>query len=246
MATTTRKKTVEKEDENDVVTTVDETVEDEPVVVKPATKEKEMDEKDKQIKALQDQIAALFSMIAAGGIAAPEAAKVNNSTAKNSLSDEITIVHLKECGKGFTTHIKLSTITLDFSRFGEERTIYRSQFEELVGSYRRFFEQGVIALGDGFEDLAEKYGIKAVSQYGYLTPDFYNNIMKLNSYELEEVFKKLSKGHKAFVLEYFNRKIIEGDPRVKDSTKIELLNRLSGGAMQGAVLDSQKISTEIR
>lgn len=163
---------------------------------------------------------------------------------KGSLDDEITLVHLKERAPGLTTHIELSNLTIDMAAFGEERTLDRRQAEELAGKYRKFFDKGVIAFGAGSENLAGKFGLKTVSDYSYISKDFVSKLGTLSLIELENLYNKLSDGHKQFVIEYFKRKIIEKDSNFNDVHKIEMLNRISDGAMSGTTLDMKREAEE--
>ena len=150
---------------------------------------------------------------------------------------EIKLIHLIQNDPGLTTHIELTNLTIDMNAFGEERTLDIKQAEELVGKYRRFFDRGIIAFGAGSEDFAKRFSLKTVKDYSYLNKDFVKHLGGLSLTELENLYGKLSEGHKRFVIEYFKRKILEGDPAFKDIHKIELLNRLSNGAMSGTTLD---------
>ena len=206
--------------------------ENEEVIAKPGRKAAaKTDTKDAEIAELKAQIAMLMSMM------------VNNRNGsaeeKNSLLDEVTVVHLVERAPGLTTHIELTTTTLDMAKFGEQRTLDRRQAEELAGKYRSFFEKGIISFGAGNEEFAERCGLKTVKSYTYMTPDFVDKLGTLEVKDLEKLYKTVDAGHKAFILEYFQRKAIEGDPAFKNSVKIEALNRLSNNAMSGVALDLQ-------
>ena len=194
------------------------------------------EDKDKKIEELEAQIAMLMNMMM----------NRNNSEdkAKNSLLDEIVLVHLVERAAGLTTHIELTTTTLDMAKFGEQRTLDRRQAEELAGKYRSFFEKGIIAFGAGNEEFAERCGLKTIKDYRYVTPDFLQKLANASVSELENIYNLVDAGHKAFIVEYFQRKSIEGDPRFKDSVKLEALNRLSGNALPGVILDFQKTTEE--
>lgn len=163
---------------------------------------------------------------------------------KNSLNEEVVLVHLKENAPGLTTHIELSNLTIDMSAFGEERTLDRRQAEELAGKYRKFFDRGVIAFGSGSEHLASKFGLKSISDYSYVNKDFVKKLGTLSLVELENLYNKLSDGHKQFVIEYFKRKILEKDPNFNNIHKIEMLNRVSNGAMSGTTLDMKREAEE--
>ena len=186
-----------------------------------------------------EQNQMLIQMLAERGVSV--APVVND---KNSLNEEVVLVHLKENAPGLTTHIELSNLTIDMSAFGEERTLDRRQAEELAGKYRKFFDRGVIAFGSGSEHLASKFGLKSVNDYSYVNKDFVKKLGTLSLVELENLYNKLSDGHKKFVIEYFKRKILEKDPNFNDIHKIEMLNRVSDGAMSGTTLDMKREAEE--
>lgn len=221
-----------------------------PVVTKPEEKVEEKNEIKNEKTADQgvnselfykmlEQNQMLIQMLAERGVSV--APVVND---KNSLNEEVVLVHLKENAPGLTTHIELSNLTIDMSAFGEERTLDRRQAEELAGKYRKFFDRGVIAFGSGSEHLASKFGLKSVNDYSYVNKDFVKKLGTLSLVELENLYNKLSDGHKKFVIEYFKRKILEKDPNFNDIHKIEMLNRVSNGAMSGTTLDMKREAEE--
>ena len=53
---------------------------------------------------------------------------------------EVTIVHNAEMFGGMSTYIKLSTMTIDFRKMGEQRVLSWQQFEELCNRYRKFID----------------------------------------------------------------------------------------------------------
>lgn len=221
-----------------------------PVVTKPEEKVEEKNEiknektVDQGVSSelfykMLEQNQMLIQMLSERGV---NVAPVVND--KNSLNEEVVLVHLKENAPGLTTHIELSNLTIDMSAFGEERTLDRRQAEELAGKYRKFFDRGVIAFGSGSEHLASKFGLKSVSDYSYVNKDFVKKLGALSLVELENLYNKLSDGHKQFVIEYFKRKILEKDPNFNNIHKIEMLNRVSDGAMSGTTLDMKREAEE--
>ena len=221
-----------------------------PVVTKPEEKVEEKNEiknektVDQGVNSelfykMLEQNQMLIQMLAERGVSV--APVVND---KNSLNEEVVLVHLKENAPGLTTHIELSNLTIDMSAFGEERTLDRRQAEELAGKYRKFFDRGVIAFGSGSEHLASKFGLKSVNDYSYVNKDFVKKLGTLSLVELENLYNKLSDGHQKFVIEYFKRKILEKDPNFNDIHKIEMLNRVSDGAMSGTTLDMKREAEE--
>ena len=163
---------------------------------------------------------------------------------QNNLNQEVTLVHLIERMPGLTTHIELSNLTIDMVAFGEERLLDRRQCEEIAGKYRKFFEKGIIAFGEDGDELASRFGLKSTKDYSYLNKDFVKKLGTLSLVELENLYNKVSTGHKKFIIEYFKRKINEKDPNFKDIHKVEMLNRISKGAMSGTTLDFEREAQE--
>lgn len=204
---------------------------------------------NKEIKELREQNAALQSqiqqmqqmMLSMQQMMATNMATAGNaaSAQQNSLLDEVTLVHLVQRAPGLSTHMEISNLEIDMNAFGEQRTLDRRQAEELVGKYRRFFDAGIIAFGDGCEDIARRFGLKVVKDYK-LGNDFVPKLATLDVNSLEDLYMSLGTAHRAFIIEYFKRKILEKDPRFNQPQKIEMLNRVSGGAMSGVTLDARR------
>lgn len=200
----------------------------------------EIEELKFAVEALKAQNELLMKMLMNNN------SNVSTVQAPNSLVQEATLVHLVERAPGLSTHIELSNTTIDMSAFGEERILDRRQCEEIAGKYRKFFERGIIAFGADGEELASRFGLKSLKDYSYINKnkDFVKQLGRLSTIELENLWNKLAEGHKKFIIEYFKRKIVENDPAFKDIHKVELLNRLSGGAMSGTTLDFQREAEE--
>lgn len=205
----------------------------EKITEKP-TKNAEMEEFKLQLAQLQAQNEMLMKMLMEKNGAPAQV------TVANALNNEYTLVHLVDRMPGCTTHIELSNITIDMTAFGEERILDRRQCEEIAGKYRKWFEKGTIAFGADGEELASRFGLKSIKDYSYINKDFVKQLGGLSLIELENLWNKLCEGHKKFVIEYFKRGVVKGDPAFKDIHKIELLNRLSKGAMSGTTLDFER------
>lgn len=221
-------------------TVVEELVESSEVTMEEKEEVKEMetaetvikDSKDLKIEALEKQIQELMMLMLKKQSGGEDTLNTSNPRS----SDDVKIVHLVERAPGLKTHIKLSNLVINMTSFGEERTLTLSQFEELVGMYRSWFEQGIIAPGAGLENLASRYGLKTVKDYN-ISKEFITKLGIMNIYELEAFFTKLGEGHRQFILEYWQRRVIAKDPAFKDVHKIEMLNRVSNGGLRNVLLD---------
>ena len=185
---------------------------------------------DDRVAKLEAQIELLTQMLMSQKAAAAVA------PAKSKLDDEVTVVHTFQCAPGLRTHIVLSNMTIDFRDFGEERTLPRMVFEELIGKYRHWFEQGILAPGPEAGDVAKLYNLKVSTQLGF-SKDTLKKIPKMSVYELEDLFTKLGETHRGVILEMFRRGCLEKNPDYKDIHKIEMLNRVSKGALDSVLGD---------
>ncbi len=220
------KKTAVAEDSN-----VEEKVE---VATQPAAV---ADDKDAKIAALEASLAQMQEFMKA------MMANMNNKpseidSAKNALFRYVTVIHLVDRAPGLSTHIELSNgVILDFRTFGEEHTFTVQQAEELASKYRSWFDLGIFAFGADADDLAKRLNLKTVTQYSFAGSDFLGRLPELDLYQLKALWDKMGQGHREFLIEYFKRKILAKDPSFDDIDKIELLNRLSNGGMEGVLLD---------
>lgn len=222
------KKTAVAEDSN-----VEEKVE---VAAQPAAV---TDDKDAKIAALEASLAQMQEFMKV------MMANMNNkptetNSAKDALFRYVTVVHLVDRAPGLSTHIELSNgVILDFRTFGEEHTFTVQQAEELASKYRSWFDLGIFAFGADADDLAKRLNLRTVTQYSFAGSDFLSRLPELDLYQLKELWDKMGQGHKEFLIEYFKRKILTKDPAFDDIDKIELLNRLSNGGMEGVLLDKK-------
>nr|DAF49048.1 MAG TPA: hypothetical protein [Siphoviridae sp. ctnpt50] len=188
-----------------------------------------------EIAALKAQIEMLTKMMAAG-MGAPQTA----TKAPELGEDKIKIVHLYEYPEGLSTHLTYSNGYIDFYHFGQVRSLPYAVAEELIGRYRKLFDEGLLALGEGSERYADQFDVKTTKDYAFMGSDFVKRLGTMDVYELEKIYNKLCDSLRGFILEYFKRKIIEKDPAFNDAHKIEVLNRLSNGAMEDILLDRRR------
>ena len=183
----------------------------------------------KRIEQLEAQIELLTKMLMNQQGATQQ---MMAAQAARKLDDEVTVVHLIQRDSGLKTHIQLSNMTIDFRNFGEERVLPRIVFEELVGKYRSWFEDGILAPGPE----ARRYGIKVSSEFG-INKDLLAKLPNMDLYELEKFFESVGSVHRELILEQFRRGCIKNDPKYKDIHKLEMLNRVSNGALDSVLLD---------
>ena len=156
--------------------------------------------------------------------------------AARKIDDEVTVVHLVQRDSGLRTHIQLSNMTIDFRNFGEERVLPLMVFEELVGKYRSWFEKGILAPGPEAGDVARRYGLRVSTDFG-VNKELIQKIPYMSLIELEEFYESVGQAHRDFILEQFRRGCVNKDPKYKDIHKLEMLNRISNGALDSVLLD---------
>lgn len=156
----------------------------------------------------------------------------------NKKSDrEVTIVHNAEMFGGMSTYIKLSTMKINFTRLGEERTLSWQQFEELCNTYRNFIDRGLIKVTPAQRDLCSVYQIGCYENGDptTLTSDILNKLPNFTEKELEDCYNQLVETDKTILLNYWLGKCYarpeERDDRFYNRYKIELLNRLSNSSV---------------
>lgn len=200
--------------------------------------QEEIAELKKQNAQLQSKIDEMMTFLSGLKSGMSMQQPVQEIRASSVLNEEITIVHLREREVGLSTHIVLSNLVLDFTRFGETRVIDRRQAEELVSRCRKQFINGTLAIGNENSDFAKIMQVNTLNAYSNdIGADFLVRLGSLSLFELEELYNKVCDGFKSFIIEYFKRKVIEKDPNFKNIHKIEMLNRVSDGAMSGTLLD---------
>lgn len=166
-------------------------------------------------------------------------AKSQQYAINNKDEDKVKIVHLVQRVAKLTTYIKLSNLEIILRDLGEERTVTRQQFEELVGKYRDWFKKGIIGIAAGYENVAETYGLAVTKNYP-LTSEFMQNLGTYSMDKIEAVFSRLPESGKEFIIGYWSRKALSGDPQFRDIRKLEVLNRLSDGACTNLILELNK------
>lgn len=182
--------------------------------------QQENNAENSRIAALEQQVAALM--------AALNAQQTVNTSANEK--DVIKIVHLVERNEYCSTLIRLSNLVISMTRFGEERRLTVQQFEELISRYRDWFDNGTIAVASGYEEYAERYGLRTAKKFPMNT-EFIKNLGRVSMTQLEETFTQLPQAGQESIVSYWIHAARKGDPAFRDIRKLETLNRVSGGKM---------------
>lgn len=118
-------------------------------------------------------------------------------------------------------------ISFKCTKYGETFSVSRHQLDAIVGQYRKWFEDGRLALADKDAGVAKEKGIPTVGSF-FLTKDTLANLGKLSTTELQNLWNKITlPEQRESLVHYYKQKYMEGDPEFKNREKIELLNRLT-------------------
>ena len=156
----------------------------------------------------------------------------------NKKSDkEVVIVHNREMIGGLSTAIKLTGLTINFHKLGEERVLSWQQFEECVSKYRKFFDKEIILLGSDYEELSQRYSVPCAKRANnkIITREDLINLAYMDTRQIEDYYNSLTEEDKAFICSYWLGKCYERDEKFYDRYKVETLNRLSKGVFDNVL-----------
>lgn len=140
-------------------------------------------------------------------------------------STDVTIVYCSD-SMGYAS---ISNMELHFNQYGEEFILSRSQFDELVGKYRSWFNRGVLAVSSKNIDVAAAKGLPTEKEYN-LSAKALNSIGTMSLTQLQKLWEDNPKqSQRDSIVSFVKRKFIEGDEAYKSRDKIDLLNRLTDG-----------------
>lgn len=194
---------------------------------KAETPQSEVEILKEQNRVLQEQMAKQMEMMTV------LMANQSKPTEKDESTRRVKIIHLMQPSPGLTTHIELSKLTLDFTRYGEERYLRYDDFLELTGDkFKIYFKVNVIALSSEDEDLIERYDLTPLES-NVLDSFHLQNISKIPFEELETLFKNLCWNHKLLITRLWSKGYYDGeDPAYADRRKVEMFNEVTQGAME--------------
>jgi hypothetical protein len=171
-----------------------------------------------------------------------------NETKKDDLNGyfppdrRVVLVGLYDFAEGCSNYFKISHREFKFTKLGQRISISFLEFEEVINNHRRLFEQGLLTVSEKDNDIADFFDLPRFDKNA-LGIDVFKNIVNLSLKELEDIYNKVCDIHKSLIIAKwirgywdFDSKRMGSDAGYNDHLKIELLNRLSNGAMK-IVLD---------
>ena len=218
------------------------TVKKEAAKTNGSSREKELED---QISSMMKMIADMQAQLAANKVNQPvqDTANSQPTIVVSTPNTDVTLVYLSD-SLGF---LKCNNLELNFTRYGEEFTISRQDFDAVVGKYRHWFDRGILAVSYKNVEVAAAKGIKTDKEY-ILDAKTLNNLGKMSCDELEKLWNEIkSKDQKLSIVTYYKKKFIEGeDESYRDRAKIDLLNRLTNGGFDREAVELSGRNLEIK
>ena len=140
-------------------------------------------------------------------------------------STDVTVVYTSHS----LGHLEGKLFSLDASIYGEEFTLSRGQFDELVGKYRHWFNDGILAVSYKNVDVAAAKGLPTDKDAG-LTPKELNSLGTMSTEQIEKLWAKANKESlRMSIVTFYKEKYLEGASGYRDRARIDCLNRLTDG-----------------
>jgi hypothetical protein len=181
---------------------------------------KELEERLAAAKKTDTEVSASNSVQTTVATTAP----IINVTMPTS---DVTLVYLSNS----MGYIKTANTEIHMNVYGEEFTLSKSQFDEVAGKYRRWFERGILAVSYKNMDVAVAKGLPTDVDLA-LTKEKLNSVGSMSVNEIENLWNSITLNQKHCLAAHVKRKIIGGDPVYQDRAKIDLFNRLTNGAFR--------------
>lgn len=143
--------------------------------------------------------------------------------------------------------IQITNLELNCTRYGEEFTLSRQQFDEVVGKYRSWFDSGILAVAPRDIEVAASKGVRTSDEYT-LSADTLNRLGSMSVAEIERLWNSVTTdSHKLSIVSFFKRKFMEGkEPGYRDQAKVDLLNRLTKGGLKREAVEISGQDLKIR
>lgn len=188
----------------------------------------EREESNKKIKELEEQLAA------------EKALKVAPTPAA---TDSVSIVYL--CDYDGVIN-RVPGLNLVFHSYGDTVTVSRTQFDAIVGEYRRWFDNGILAVHHRNIEVAAEKGLRTEDEYA-LSPKLLSRIGTMPVEELKKLWNNCkSDTERLSIVSYYKRKFIEGkEPGFRDTDRVVMMNALTGQGLKREAVEISGASLKI-
>lgn len=156
---------------------------------------------------------------------------------------DVTLVYLSD-SPGILN--KVPGLSLRCGCYGEEFTLSRHQFDAVVGQYRDWFKEGILAVSRDNIDVAAKKGLKTQDEY-YLKPSQLQRLGTMPVSELEKVWRECKNDNERLcIVTYYKRKFIEGkEPGYHETGRVLAMNTLTQQGLKREALEISGASLKI-
>ena len=122
-----------------------------------------------------------------------------------------------------------TTFNLRASVYGERFVLSRSQFDELVGKYRSWFNRGVLAVSAKNVDVAAAKDLPTEKDNGLTASDL-RDLGTMKPEQIEKLWNRVTTDNQRMsIVSYFKERYLEGVEGYRDRARIDCLNRLTDG-----------------
>lgn len=158
-------------------------------------------------------------------------------------SGDVTVVYLSD-SPGVIN--KVPNLELRCGTYGEEFTLPRAQFDQLVGLYRPWFNKGVLAVSRDNIDVAAKKGLRTQDEFS-LKPAQLKRIGTMPISELRKLWDScVNDNERMSIVTYYKRKFIEGkEPGFRDAERVLLMNTLTKQGLKREAIEISGASLKI-
>lgn len=198
-----------------------------------------------QLKASQDMNVKMMQMLQEmqaqllKAQSAPAAQPVYSAT-----TSDVTLVYAST-SPGYL-FVEGSGLSLHCTKYGETFSLSRSQLDALVGKYRAWFEQGILALADKDSAVAAEKGVYTFSQLK-LGTETLARLGSMSAGDLESLWNSLTMdSQKESLVLFYKQKFIEGAAGYKDRSKIDMLNRLTNNGFSRESIEASGMDLKLR
>lgn len=159
-------------------------------------------------------------------------------------SGEVTVVYLSD-SPGVINRVP--NLELRCGTYGEEFTLPRAQFDQLVGLYRPWFNKGILAVSRDNIDVAAKKGLRTQDEFS-LKPSQLKRIGTMPVAELEKLWNScVNDNERMSIVTYYKRKFIEGkEPGFRESKRVLTMNELTKQGLKREAIEISGASLKIQ
>lgn len=118
-------------------------------------------------------------------------------------------------------------LSLHCTRYGESFVLSRSQLDAVIGKYRHWFDQGILAVADKDYKVAAEKGVRTFGELS-LSAQQLDKLGSMSSEDIEKLWNSVDHAQKQGIVGYYKRKFIENAPGYRNRERVDTLNRLTG------------------